>query len=83
MAIENGYIAYILKMKTDFKPDRIIDGKQSLMPGLNAHTHAMTVFRNYANDLNLEEWLFNNILPAEEKLSSEDVYWGTLLEFQR
>lgn len=83
LAIENGYIVYIDKNeKADFKPDRIIDGKNKvLMPGLiNAHTHCgMTILRNYANDLNLEEWLFDNILPAEEKLLPEDIYWGTLL----
>ncbi len=83
LAIENGYIVYIDKNeKADFKPDRIIDGKNKvLMPGLiNAHTHCgMTILRNYANDLNLEEWLFDNILPAEEKLLPEDIYWGTFL----
>ncbi|MDQ2085500.1 amidohydrolase [Herbivorax sp. ANBcel31] len=83
VTIKNGYIEYIGKnQKEDFKPDRIIDGKNKvLMPGLiNAHTHCgMTILRNYANDLKLEDWLFNNILPTEEKLSPEDIYWGTLL----
>lgn len=83
VAIENGYIVYIDKNENvDFKPERIVDGKNKvLMPGLiNAHTHCgMTILRNYANDLNLEEWLFNNILPAEEKFLPKDIYWGTLL----
>ena len=50
-----------------FKPDKIIDGKGKLaIPGLiNTHCHsAMTFFRGYADDLALETWLFDNILPA-------------------
>jgi len=35
--------------------------------------------RNFANDLALEDWLFGNVLPVEEKLTPEDIYWGTLL----
>jgi len=66
-----------------FRPDRIIDGKNLLaMPGLvNAHTHSsMTLLRNFADDLGLEEWLFNRIFPMEAKLGPEDIYWGTMLE---
>ena len=39
-----------------------------LIPGLiNAHTHAaMTLFRSFADDLHLEEWLNNKIWPAEK-----------------
>jgi len=39
----------------------------------------MTIFRNYADDLALEEWLFKRIIPAESKFGPDDVYWGTLL----
>ena len=66
----------------EFKADYVIDGRNKLaMPGLvNTHTHsAMTIMRNYANDLPLEEWLFNHILPVEAKLTEEDIYWGTML----
>jgi len=51
------------------------------MPGLvNAHTHSsMTLLRNFADDLGLEEWLFNRIFPMEAKLGPEDIYWGTML----
>jgi 5-methylthioadenosine/S-adenosylhomocysteine deaminase len=65
-----------------FKVDVVIDGRNKLaMPGLvNTHTHcAMTILRNYANDLPLEDWLFNNIIPTEAKLTEEDIYWGTML----
>ena len=53
----------------------------AVMPGLvNSHTHAtMTLFRGYADDLPLMEWLEKKIWPLEEKLQPEYVYWGTKL----
>ena len=61
--------------KTLSVPDCVV------MPGLvNSHTHAaMTLFRGLADDLPLMEWLQNHIFPAEQKLSGDWVYWGTLL----
>jgi 5-methylthioadenosine/S-adenosylhomocysteine deaminase len=62
--------------------DRILDGsRRALVPGLvNGHTHAaMTLFRGYADDMPLMEWLEGHIWPAEAKLTAEDVYWGTRL----
>lgn len=61
---------------------QIINGKGRLaLPGLiNAHSHsAMTLMRNYADDLPLDAWLFDNIFPIEAKLTDKDVYWGTML----
>ena len=61
----------------------IIDAKDSvIMPGLiNCHTHAaMTLFRGFADDLPLKQWLFEKIFPAEAKfLNPDTVYWGSLL----
>jgi 5-methylthioadenosine/S-adenosylhomocysteine deaminase len=53
----------------------------ALVPGLvNAHTHAaMTLFRGYADDLPLMEWLERHIWPVEKRMSDDDVYWGTRL----
>jgi len=65
-----------------FNPDRVINGTGKIaMPGIvNAHTHAaMTLLRNFANDLSLQDWLFNNVFPVEIKLNDEYVYWGTML----
>ncbi len=62
--------------------DQLIDGAGLvLVPGLvNAHTHAaMTLFRGYADDLPLMEWLTEHIWPVEKRMGDEDVYWGTRL----
>src|SRR5919202_1387663 len=62
--------------------DEVIDAQgMALVPGLvNAHTHAaMTLFRGYADDLPLMEWLRKVIWPVEARLEPEDVYWGTRL----
>jgi 5-methylthioadenosine/S-adenosylhomocysteine deaminase len=62
--------------------DEVIDAPgAAVVPGLvNAHTHAaMTLFRGYADDLPLMEWLERHIWPVEKRMSDEDVYWGTRL----
>jgi 5-methylthioadenosine/S-adenosylhomocysteine deaminase len=59
-----------------------IDGKGMLaLPGfINAHCHvSMTIFRGYADNMPLWEWLSERIWPLEEKLVAEDAYWLTLL----
>lgn len=69
-----------LPSELDF--DVVIDGSNKFAtPGLvNTHTHAaMTLFRSYADDMFLMDWLENKIWPAEANLTAEDVYWGTLL----
>lgn len=62
--------------------DEVLDGAgTAIVPGLvNAHTHAaMTLFRGYADDLPLMEWLEHHIWPAEARLDADDVYWGARL----
>lgn len=62
--------------------DKIIDGTNKVaLPGfINTHTHAaMTLLRGYADDLPLMEWLQTKIWPLEDRLTDEDIYWGTLL----
>ncbi len=60
-----------------------IDGSAKLiMPGLiNTHTHVpMTIFRGYADDMHLHEWLYDYIFPVEsEFVNSENVKLGTKL----
>jgi 5-methylthioadenosine/S-adenosylhomocysteine deaminase len=80
--IENNIIKKIGR-NLDYKAEETIDGRgeKAAMPSLvNGHTHAaMTLFRGYADDLPLREWLQNRIWPLELKLTPEDVYWGTKL----
>lgn len=58
--------------------DREIDcGGNLLMPGFkNAHAHGpMTFLRSKADDLPLDDWLHQQVFPAEAKLTGEDTYW--------
>ncbi len=88
--IKGGFIGILgnkISLVTNTLPDNVsalkeIDGKGLLaMPGfVNSHSHsAMTLMRNYADDMALETWLFDNIFPVEARLCDKDVYWGTML----
>ncbi|MGI1658932.1 MAG: amidohydrolase [Desulfitobacterium sp.] len=85
IAIENDRILFVGEKgltPDSFVPERIIDLPDDVvMPGLiNTHTHAgMTMLRSYADDLPLMPWLQTKIWPFEDKMSDEDIYWGTLL----
>ena len=82
IGIVHEQIAFVGEVSNDFKADLNINGENHLiMPGLiNAHTHmAMSLLRNYADDLPLMEWLNDKIWPIEANLSSEDVFEGTML----
>ncbi len=83
IGIEGGKICFVGdKPPEAAAPENVIDGKGGIaMPGLvNSHGHsAMTLMRNYADDIALETWLFDNIFPIEAKLTDRDVYWGTML----
>ena len=63
--------------------DTVIDcrGKMAIVPPFyNAHHHAaMTLFRGYADDLELFKWLNEYIWPAEARLTAEDIYIGAKL----
>ncbi|MGN0688223.1 MAG: amidohydrolase, partial [Oscillospiraceae bacterium] len=50
-------------------------------PGFkNAHTHgAMTFLRSFADDLPLNDWLYNKVFPHEAKLTEEAIYVFTQL----
>lgn len=54
-----------------------------LMPSFkNAHTHsAMTFLRSYADDLPLNEWLYNRVFPLETKVTADDIYHLSKLAF--
>ncbi|MDO9592534.1 MAG: amidohydrolase [Erysipelotrichaceae bacterium] len=82
IAIDGGRIVAI---GHDLEPSyyrEVIEGAgKMVMPGLvNAHTHiAMSLLRNYADDLPFWTWLTEKIWPIEEKMTAEDVYHGAML----
>ncbi len=83
IAVENGVIKEIgTDLAVKYPNFEILAGQDTLvLPGLvNCHTHAaMTLFRSYADDLPLMEWLSKKIWPLEAHLKAEDVYWATML----
>ena len=87
IAIENDRIVHVGEKGStpeNFVPDQVLDLPDDVvMPGLiNTHTHAaMTMLRSYADDLPLMPWLSTKIWPFEDKMTAEDIYWGTLLAF--
>lgn len=79
---EEGTIAEIGPGVRAQEGDEVLDAAgTALTPALvNGHTHAaMTLFRGFADDLPLREWLEEHIWPAEARLEADDVYWGTRL----
>ena len=81
VVIEEGMIKEV-GTSTDSTADKVIDaGGCVVMPGLiNTHCHAgMTLFRGYADDMPLKEWLESRIWPAEAKLTDDDIHIGSLL----
>ncbi len=82
IGIEDDTILFIGSPPDGFSPDKVIDGTDCLvMPGLvNAHTHsAMSLLRNYADDIPFWEWLTEKVWPVEERMSADDIYWGSML----
>ncbi|MDR1693416.1 MAG: amidohydrolase [Oscillospiraceae bacterium] len=82
IGINAGLITYIGPQPPAETAANVIDGRgKVLMPGLtNAHTHLpMTLLRGYADDMDLQTWLFQHIFPAEDKLTGGLVRTGAQL----
>ncbi len=80
--VEDKRIAYIGDSAPANGDCRVIEGNGNLLiPAFyNSHCHsAMTLFRGYGDDLPLSRWLNEKIFPAEERLTDESVYAGSLL----
>ncbi|TXK81897.1 amidohydrolase [Paenibacillus sp. N3.4] len=63
-------------------PREVIQGTGMVaMPGLiNAHQHTpMSLLRGFSDDLILMDWLEKKMLPAEARMTPEDIYWGAKL----
>jgi len=82
--IEKNKIIEIGKNLSEEKIDKIIDATNKVvMPGLiNTHAHVpMSIFRETLDGYNLQEWLTQKIWPMEDKLTKEDIYYGSKLSF--
>ncbi|MBQ3229882.1 MAG: amidohydrolase [Clostridia bacterium] len=82
ICVSNGIIKSIGSVPDGFVADETVEGGSRLaIPAfVNAHTHAyMSVLRNAADDLPFMQWLFEGVMPREEKLNNEQAYWGSLL----
>ncbi len=80
IGIDGNRISYV--GKESVKGAMNINARSNLvLPGFfNAHTHlAMTLFRGFAEDMPLMEWLKTKIWRAERLLNAKDVYWGSML----
>ncbi len=70
-------------IESRYQAQKTIDATDSLvLPGLiNGHAHAaMSLFRGFADDHSLDDWLQKYIFPAEAQNVTEDfVEWGTRL----
>ncbi|MBQ2614627.1 MAG: amidohydrolase [Clostridia bacterium] len=85
LGIQENRISYLGTEKPQESYDEVLDGSGMVaMPGLvNAHTHtAMTLLRSYADDMNLQDWLFQKIFPFEDTLTPEMVYEGSVRGIQ-
>ncbi|MEE4178017.1 MAG: amidohydrolase [Bacteroides sp.] len=86
LAVKDGEIVALgttAELQNTYEATQVIDATGKLvMPGLiNTHTHSpMTIFRGYADDLHLKEWLYDHIFPIEaEFVNPENVRTGTRL----
>lgn len=80
---DGGKITYVGAPKTEqgsFDHEIDLSGKL-IIPGFkNAHTHgAMTFLRSFADDLPLNDWLYDQVFPHEAKLTEEAIYVFTQL----
>ncbi len=60
----------------------VYDGKNKILcpTFANAHAHmSMSIFRNIADDYALNDWLFGEIIPREDKMIEGDFRYGHLL----
>ncbi|MFT5258840.1 MAG: 5-methylthioadenosine/S-adenosylhomocysteine deaminase [Saprospiraceae bacterium] len=77
LVVNDGLIVDVIeqsKAKAQYQAAKTVNRPNHvLMPGLvNAHTHAsMTLFRGYADDMPLLQWLTEHIWPAEAKWADE------------
>ncbi len=83
VCVDGSRIAFVgADAPSDFCAEETVDcqGKLLIPAFYNTHCHAaMTLFRGYGEDLPLQRWLDERILPAEDRLSARSVRIGTRL----
>ena len=80
IGIKDGRIEYVGREPAEAKS--VIDAcGRIVMPGLiNAHAHtAMCVMRGYADDYNLQSWLYEKVFPVEARLDERAIVAGAVL----
>ncbi len=84
IAVKDGKISGVGEGESVQTAVREVDCKGRLvMPGLiNTHAHTpMCIMRGYADDYNLQDWLYTKIFPVEAKLDARAVKAGSSLAF--
>lgn len=82
LGVDGDTICYIGEDRPAGEWDDVRDmSGKLLMPGLiNCHCHAaMTLLRGVGSDLPLQEWLFDNMFPVEDRMTAEDIAAGNEL----
>ena len=82
LGIDGSVIDYIGESRPTAPYDREKDMSGRLLaPGLiNCHGHtAMTLLRGVGSDLPLQEWLFEKMMPIEDKFTARDIQVGNAL----
>ncbi|RAL24099.1 amidohydrolase [Thermoflavimicrobium daqui] len=79
--IKDHTIQYIGTVSEEIADEVIQADGMVAMPGLiNTHNHSpMSLLRAFSDDLRLMEWLEKKMLPAEARMTKEDIYWGSML----
>lgn len=82
LGIEGSVIDYLGQERPKKAYDEEKDlSRRLLIPGLvNCHGHtAMTLLRGVGSDLPLQEWLFDKMMPIEDRFTEQDIRTGNAL----
>jgi len=82
LGVDGDTICYVGKDRPTDTYDDVRDmSGRLLMPGLiDCHCHnAMTLLRGIGSDLPLQQWLFDEMFPVEDRLTAEDIKAGNEL----
>lgn len=82
LGIDGDTIDYVGNVRPQRTYDQEKDmSRKMLLPGLiNCHGHTpMTLLRGIGSDLPLQEWLFEKMMPIEDRLTAQDIKAGNAL----